>query len=1028
MVIHNQKLSKIILALRRGLIKVNLLYDHDLFLNNHLSGFRPRRSGVPFSKNYIKLSRLVRFVGIATSVTLVLLTLAATFPIVNHQNDAEATYVPAITTLSIVSSKDTASVDIIPTSASGTFATSAAADMAEFTVTTDNLTGYSLNILGTDTSGQLVNTSTGDTIDTISADVDETTFSTGAASTYNNKWGYRLTVNSTTTTDFFSAPTSTSTAKTIYTTSAPNTTGTSDSFTLGVGARVDYTKPVGTYTNTFVLTAVANNISYQINYLDADGTTQLLTPDAESNISASSIELNSTAPTKSGYNFLGWCDGTLSADGESCTGTTYQPGDIYTFTSFTSGTTTANLYAMWENAVPTMQTFTIAQATAMAVGDTENLEDERDGQIYTVKKLADGNIWMTRNLAIGCDGTGSTYGSGRKSSLTLTTSDSNVSTDFSISAINSLTLGDSLTDARMECDATYGAYYNYAATAANTINTAVNTENASYDVCPAGWRLPTYAEQVGIYNYPSQFGAVLGGMYLNGSHQYTTNSANYQSSTRYNDTVQYSLWYNGSALAQGSTTAGRNYGWYIRCVKDSGLEMQNITYADLNQYIPNAGDSIMLKDNRDGQRYAVAKLADGNIWMADNLNLGATTLNTDLTQYNTNLTTTVSATTFNGWKKNTGTSTNAAQFIPVSGIDTTSKTEYGTLYSLCAVSASTVCDYTGANIASDICPAGWRLPTGGASGEFQALANISSYNTKAKMNTSIANGGAGFALPGYFMTNPTALGTAGFYWSRTDSGRYALRMDSTFDPAYRHGFDYVNYGFSMRCILNDSNTLSSISTMQEVTPQVVAKASNGDTATLTDTRDGQEYTVAKINGNLWMTRNLAIGCDGSGSTYGSNISSRTLLPSGSNIASAWSTPTNSLTLGDDYTDSRMECSSTYGAWYNYAAASAGTITGPSNTSAQVYDICPAGWRLPNNTEATTISSSTAYRTAFNFIDGGVWSNGSTVNTDWGYWWLSIAQGGTDRYILYNINTGTQLTTTYLPRNTGRYVRCIAKQL
>ncbi|MDO5480548.1 MAG: hypothetical protein Q4F58_02700 [Candidatus Saccharibacteria bacterium] len=35
------------------------------------------------------------------------------------------------------------------------------------------------------------------------------------------------------------------------------------------------------------------------------------------------------------------------------------------------------------------------------------------------------------------------------------------------------------------------------------------------------------------------------------------------------------------------------------------------------------GDTAVLQDLRDGQMYTVAKLADGNVWMVDNLNLGA---------------------------------------------------------------------------------------------------------------------------------------------------------------------------------------------------------------------------------------------------------------------------------------------------------------------------------------------------------------------------------------------------------------------
>ncbi|MBQ3306069.1 hypothetical protein IJH02_01370, partial [Candidatus Saccharibacteria bacterium] len=80
--------------------------------------------------------------------------------------------------------------------------------------------------------------------------------------------------------------------------------------------------------------------------------------------------------------------------------------------------------------------------------------DVRDTNSYTVRKLADGNCWMTENLRL----TGS---------KTLTSSDSNVSSDFSLPAANtSFTTSCSNTAYNMSSgNTTYGNYYNwYAAT------------------------------------------------------------------------------------------------------------------------------------------------------------------------------------------------------------------------------------------------------------------------------------------------------------------------------------------------------------------------------------------------------------------------------------------------------------------------------------------------------------------------------------------------------------------------------------
>lgn len=73
--------------------------------------------------------------------------------------------------------------------------------------------------------------------------------------------------------------------------------------------------------------------------------------------------------------------------------------------------------------VSTMQQMThdICQSTALHV--SKQLQDERDGKLYWVTKLADGNCWMTQNLALNL-GTGDPIDGGeRQAMLTSETSD-----------------------------------------------------------------------------------------------------------------------------------------------------------------------------------------------------------------------------------------------------------------------------------------------------------------------------------------------------------------------------------------------------------------------------------------------------------------------------------------------------------------------------------------------------------------------------------------------------------------------------
>ena len=122
---------------------------------------------------------------------------------------------------------------------------------------------------------------------------------------------------------------------------------------------------------------------------------------------------------------------------------------------------------------------------------------------------------------------------------------------------------------------------------------------------------------------------------------------------------------------------------------------------------------------------------------------------------------------------------------------------------------------------------------------------------------------------------------------------------------------------------------------------------------------------------------------------------------------------------NDYINARMKCNTTFGAWYNYAAATAGTITGKENSNTQKYDICPKGWRLPKQSEQSDIAN---YSSAFSPVTGGRYTDGVISYPDNGTWWGSdIDHANSRHYLDYN---GSKLTVDASLRYRGRYVRCI----
>ena len=178
----------------------------------------------------------------------------------------------------------------------------------------------------------------------------------------------------------------------------------------------------------------------------------------------------------------------------------------------------------------------------------------------------------------------------------------------------------------------------------------------------------------------------------------------------------------------------------------------------------NAGEYLALRDERDSDVYAVSKLADGHCWMTENLRL------------------TPSAVAFS----TTNTNSPTADFITEAVTSQDSNTLCNTDSSACidqvlfnandinrgliASPAATGGDYakSSGNVAGDICPAGWRLPTGGTSGEFVSLANAVGGSTDTAKNNNLLAFPNNFIYSGDYNYNVSGgRGTYGRYWSAT---------------------------------------------------------------------------------------------------------------------------------------------------------------------------------------------------------------------------------------------------------------------
>ncbi len=188
--------------------------------------------------------------------------------------------------------------------------------------------------------------------------------------------------------------------------------------------------------------------------------------------------------------------------------------------------------------------------------------DKRDEQAYTIRRIGNA-CWMIQNL--------------RFSEPELNSSTSNIANNYTENNPltidwSDLTIGNSYTEPRYHNsgNTNYGYWYNYAGATAMTI-IADSEAESEYDICPKGWKLPSYIEQnnmaVTAASDPSVFMPVAAGYITQGSHtaQY---SGFWWSSTKSSiiNSGRRLLAYNENDNTFSIGNHYRNGGFSIRCI------------------------------------------------------------------------------------------------------------------------------------------------------------------------------------------------------------------------------------------------------------------------------------------------------------------------------------------------------------------------------------------------------------------------------------------------------------------------------
>jgi uncharacterized protein (TIGR02145 family) len=245
---------------------------------------------------------------------------------------------------------------------------------------------------------------------------------------------------------------------------------------------------------------------------------------------------------------------------------------------------------------------------------------------------------------------------------------------------------------------------------------------------------------------------------------------------------------------------------------DSGgnnLTMQNFNTTSCAAMA--TGSVTALVDNRDNNTYAVTKLADGHCWMMENLRMVPSS--TTFSSANTNnptanfiseagsssssntLCNSNNAACFNKIQLNTNDINRSLTASYNTNATNVSWYSYGVMYNwYTATAGNGVYELNSGSTSGDICPNGWRIPTGGSGGEYSKLTKV----------TNIMNFPANFILSGdYNNKTPEGRGTFGRWWSATpngDNAAYRLGINNGASPTPTGSWNKWD-GFAVRCIV-----------------------------------------------------------------------------------------------------------------------------------------------------------------------------------------------------------------------------------
>lgn len=780
-----------------------------------------------------------------------------------------------------------------------------ASDTGSFTVTTDDASGYIAKFSTSGTSTDLISTSDGKTaIPTVILPSGKSSI---IASEIEN--GYAYSIDGA---NFKPAPSIAGSGDIIATIdrTEPNV---ADTHEITIGVKVGAEIPPSEYYKTYIITVTAN--------ISKDSNEKVIYYDENIDTKRGSIKKSNTSITQTiekgkegvllapnfsreGYGFAGW---NTKADGS---GIDYGPNQTINADDIPGDVIV--LYAKWLPSTDTLQTWD--RCDALTMGSSIALTDSRDGSVYTVAKLADHACWMTENLRLDLS----------SSELKITEENTNNPTKDFIAAIekhpssssNFCTSNTSACNNQVKFNSgdffyAYGVYYNwYTATAGHGIYSISDSRTrVEGDICPKGWSLPTGYSVNGDFalldialggsgenkystamsnawrSYPNNF--VYSGQQKGNTIVNRSETGNYHGASPSSINNSINLWLQSNRVNVNTNGASKFHGQTIRCIKQKyyKIHFDSNTKASVN-----------------------GKMYDQSVAMNNKIKLDTNTFSIpsdDTYTYK-----------FVGWNTKAD-----------GGGDSYKNSDIVT------------------NLASD--------------GEIITLYAQWDITKKVKVTVTFPETVYSIDLKNdeygdYHITKSGEAVT--LYGDKPYKIMVDFATDYDFDSwVVAKGGKVSSKNTSPTTYTASDDTTLSVSVSYRGTPlnlQNINPAVCSATPKIAyDTRDGEVYTIKRLeDGNCWLLEDLKLGKSTliePLSSENTNMPEKTTLTfERPNVISKYIVPEIDPRNSGNNVTNYGPGMGTAGVYYNFCAASAGTICSPSTPNNAEYDICPAGWRLP----------------------------------------------------------------------------------